>query len=71
MNRQAILEWASRDPSARWGAGAAVAVLWTAVAWTDAKILIALPFVAAALAVLYVRRRDQLQAVDEDADDWL
>jgi hypothetical protein len=69
MNRDAIWGWASRDPSVRWGAGAAVAVLWIAVAWADAKILLGLPLVAGALAVLYYRRRDQVLTAEEE-DDW-
>ena len=69
MNREALWGWASRDPSVRWGAGAAVAVLWMAVAWADPKILLGLPLVAATLAVLYHRRRDQVLTADED-DEW-
>jgi hypothetical protein len=70
MNRQASVRgWASRDPSVRWGAGAAVVVLWTAVAWADPMILLGLPLVAAALAVLYYRRRELVAAVEDD-EDW-
>jgi hypothetical protein len=70
MDRQASVRgWASRDPSVRWGAGAAVVVLWTSVAWADAKILLGLPLVAAALAVLYYRRRDVVSAAEDD-EDW-
>jgi hypothetical protein len=69
MNREAIWGWASRDPSVRWGAGAAIAVLWMAVAWADVKILLGLPLVGATLAVLYHRRRDQIFAEAEE-DDW-
>lgn len=70
MNREAsVWGWATRDPTARWGAGAAVVVLWTAVAWADVKILLGLPLVAAVLAVLYHRRRE-LTASAEDDVDW-
>jgi hypothetical protein len=69
MNRDAIWGWASRDPSVRWGAGAAIVVLWTAVAWADVRILLGLPLVGGVLAVLYHRRRDEVAARDED-EDW-
>lgn len=70
MNRKAsVWGWASRDASVRWGAGAAVVVLWTAVAWADAKILLGLPLVAATLGVLYYRRRDVVASVEDD-EDW-
>ena len=69
MNRDAIWGWASRDPSVRWGAGAAVAVLWMAVAWADVRILLGLPLVAAVLTYLYYRRRDAVFAAAED-EDW-
>lgn len=69
MNRDAIWGWASRDPAVRWGAGAAVVVLWTAVAWADVRILLGLPLVAGALAVLYVKRGEAVAAAEED-EDW-
>jgi hypothetical protein len=70
MNREAIWGWASRDPSVRWGAGAAVVVLWIAVAWADVRILLGLPLVGGVLTVLYYRRRDAVAAAAED-EDWL
>jgi hypothetical protein len=69
MNREAIWGWASRDPSVRWGAGAAVVVLWIAVAWADVRILLGLPLVGGVLGVLYYRRRDAVAAAAED-EDW-
>jgi len=62
--------WASRDPVARWGAGAGVIVLWTSVAWADIRILLALPIVAAVLFVLYHRRATGVTQRDDEFEDW-
>ena len=69
MDHEGITGWASRDPGARWGAGAAVAVLWTAVAWAEARMLLGLPLVGAVLAFLYHRRRDVVDVAEDD--EWL
>ena len=71
MNRLVtVWEWASRDRAVLWGAGAAVLVLWVAVAWADPRILLGLPLVGGSLGVLYYRRRDEIAAREEEFEDW-
>ena len=71
MNRtMSIWGWASRDRAAWWGGGAALAVLFFAVAWADVRLLLGLPLVAVALAVLYLRRHGQEPVAEQEFEDW-
>ena len=71
MNRlESVWEWASRDRAVLWGAGAAVLVLWVAVAWADPRVLLGLPLVGGAMGVLYLKRHEAVAASEEDFEDW-
>ena len=72
MNRaESIWGWASRDPVAWWGGGAALAVLFFSVAWADVRVLAALPFVTGVMYVLYRRRHEEVAARESEFEDWL
>jgi Flp pilus assembly protein TadB len=71
MNRaESIWGWASRDRVAWWGGGAALAVVFFSVAWADVRLLLALPVVAGALYLLYVRRREEVAEREREFEDW-
>jgi hypothetical protein len=71
MNRaESIWGWASRDRAAWWGGGAALAVVFFAVAWADVRLLLGLPIVTGALYFLYMRRHEEVAARESEFEDW-
>jgi uncharacterized membrane protein len=71
MNRAvSIWGWASRDRAAWWGGGAALAVVFFAVAWADVRMLLALPLVGGVLYVLYLRRHEEVLQEEQEFEDW-
>lgn len=56
------------DKAVRWGAWAALAVVWFAAAWADLRILLALPLLAAGVAALRHLRRKRYGLGDDDLD---